>query len=277
MSAQLASWVGEHSRASYRGRAVLIQYALASLHDGTPAADVTRDDLIRRTGLGRDSVVYGRNEVLGRPTMVGGGRNGDREVPGLACPELEELEAPGGRGRSGRYRPLFALCPRGKKCWSCDALAKALGKPRPRPPERVRPGDGSGAAQDLETVGPADGFEETTDAETVGPGDGFAGGAEPGNRRADSRNRRAARPTTVTAPPVGVSGDAGLSADNPDPAPDPEAAGEAGRPADNPHPEPGTTGRAAQAASLPRVDLRGASKTTPAPRFARHPSSTTVA
>ena len=237
MSGQLVSWVGEHSRASYRGRAVLIQYAAAANHDGTPAADVTREDLTDRTGPGRMTVVYGRNEVLGRPTMVGG-RNGRREVPGLACPELEELEAPGGRGRVGRHRLLPVLCPAGVKCWSCDALAKALKRPRPRA-ETVRPTDGSGA-----TRGP----------ETVRPRDGLGNGAEPGNRPSDG-------PTTVTAPPVEVSGDAGAPADNPDREP--------GTTDRNPEPAPGTTKRAATAASLRVVGSRGASMHTPTPPLPR--------
>lgn len=105
MSGPLATWVAEHSQASWRGRAVLVQYALAAYHDGMPAATVTRDDLTHRTGLGRGTVVQGRNEVV---------RLG----------ELIELERPGGRGRSGQFYLPVSLCPTEAHCWSCAALAQ---------------------------------------------------------------------------------------------------------------------------------------------------------
>jgi hypothetical protein len=107
VSGPLASWVGEHSKASWRGRAVLIQYALAANHDGTPAADVSRDDLEHRTGHGHSTIVKGRQEAL-------------------ALGELEQLEAPVGRGNVGRYRVHFTLCPDEARCWVCPTLADLL-------------------------------------------------------------------------------------------------------------------------------------------------------
>jgi hypothetical protein len=176
VSGQLASWVGEHSRASWRGKAVLNQYALASHHDGRPAADITREDWKRRTGHEVDTLVRGRNEVLGRPTKAGG----REEIPGLDVPELVELEAPGGRGKVGSYQLLVYLCPKWVKCWSCDALAKVLKRARPK--------------LDAEYV---------IDPETVAHGDSFEEGKRRPRRRISSgdgsRNRRPRRPTTSKA------------------------------------------------------------------------------
>jgi hypothetical protein len=109
VSGPLASWVGEHSKATWRGRAVLKEYALASNHDGTPAADVSRSDLEHRTGHGHNTVVKGRQEVL-------------------ALGELEELERPGGAGKVGSYRVRFTLCPAEARCWVCATLADLLAK-----------------------------------------------------------------------------------------------------------------------------------------------------
>jgi hypothetical protein len=165
VSGQLASWVAEHSAASYRGVAVLNQYALAANHDGTPATDVTRDDLVRRTRLGKQTVIAGRQEVIKRK-------------------ELEELEAPGGRGKPGRFRVVVALCPDGVRCWSCDALAKAMKRRRPKG----------------ETVRSADGFEEGPSTETVRSADGFGGGGEPRKGPSQTRKGPPRGPTTVTVP-----------------------------------------------------------------------------
>lgn len=110
MSGPLVTWVGEHSKATWKGRAVLIQYAVAAYHDGTPAADVSRDDLERRTGLGRTTLAAGRQEAV-------------------TLGELVELERPGGgRGRIGRYRVAVSLCPPEADCWSCSILAGLLGE-----------------------------------------------------------------------------------------------------------------------------------------------------
>ena len=111
MSGPLATWVGEHSKASWRGRAVLSQYALAANHDGTPAADVTREDLERRTGMSRATIGRGRQEV----EQLG---------------ELQQLDAGGGRGRLSRWRVVVTLCDPEAGCWSCGLLAHQLHKVR---------------------------------------------------------------------------------------------------------------------------------------------------
>jgi hypothetical protein len=136
--------------------AVLNQYALAANHDGTPATDVTRDDLVRRTRLGKQTVIAGRQEAIERK-------------------ELEELEAPGGRGKPGRFRVVVALCPDGKPCWSCDALAKAMKRRRPK-------------------------------AETVRSADGFGEAGEPRKGPPQTRKGPPRGPTTVTVP-TGLVGD----------------------------------------------------------------------
>jgi hypothetical protein len=112
----------EHSKASWRGKAVLKEYALASHHDGTLAEGVSRDDLEHRTGLGHDTIVKGRKEVL-------------------ALGELEELEAPGGAGKVGRYQVNFTLCPAEARCRKCKTLARLL-------PKTVRDADGSKGPND---------------------------------------------------------------------------------------------------------------------------------
>jgi hypothetical protein len=113
VSGPLATWVGEHSKASWRGRAVLSHYALAANPDGTPAADVTREDLKRRTGMSRATIGRGRQEV----EQLG---------------ELQQLDAGGGRGRLSRWRVVVTLCNPEAGCWSCDLLAPLLQK-RSRP------------------------------------------------------------------------------------------------------------------------------------------------
>jgi hypothetical protein len=126
MSGPLASWVGEHSQASWKGRAVVKEYALAARHDGTPAADVTLDDLEHRTRHSRTTVKAGRREAV-------------------RLRELVELERPGkGRGYPGRYRVAFTLCPAEAGCWSCSILAELLaGRGRVTPPS----GKGKGSRE----------------------------------------------------------------------------------------------------------------------------------
>ena len=111
VSGPLATWIGEHSKASWRGRAVLSQYALAANHDGNPAADVTREDLERRTGMSRATIGRGRQEV----EQLG---------------ELQQLDSGGGRGRLSRWRVVVTLCDPEAGCWSCGLLAHQLQKVR---------------------------------------------------------------------------------------------------------------------------------------------------
>jgi len=107
VSGPLASWVAEHSRAGWKGRAVLLQYALAANHDGTPASSVTREDLERRIGVRRDAVIAGRKEVL----KLG---------------ELIQDKAPGGKHNPGAFRVRLVLCPATAGCWVCPILADLL-------------------------------------------------------------------------------------------------------------------------------------------------------
>jgi hypothetical protein len=173
VSGPLASWVGEHSKASWRGRAVLVQYALAAHHDGMPAADVSREDLTRRTGLGRETVKTGRREVID-------------------LGELVELKSPGGRGRVGRYAVAVWSCPPGARCWTCDLLAErgrpAAGLPGSGPRGKGPPQRGKGPPQ--RRKGPPHG--PTTETETYHP----QGGTAPPGETDDARS---------SAPPRGGS------------------------------------------------------------------------
>src|SRR5512133_1351341 len=109
VSGPLGSWAGEHSKASWRGRAVLLQYALAAHHDGSPAADLTRDDLERRTGMSRATIGRGRQELA----QLG---------------ELAPVDAGGGRHNLSRWRVVVTLCDPEAGCWSCGVLAGLLQK-----------------------------------------------------------------------------------------------------------------------------------------------------
>jgi len=213
MSDGLASWFGEHTKAGPHGAAVGTQYALACKLDGTPAlggdgnpVNVTRDDLIRRTKLGHDAVVHGRNELLGRPTTLHGGSGRKRAAPGLEVPELEELEAAGGRGKYGLYRIRVYLCPKWKQCWTCADLARKLKRRRPEvraeylnPEDGVPPQPKDPQEPEIPSGSPTLSAEPeaeipsgspTVPAEkTVGPPGRFSGDGDPGNRRA-------ARPTS---------------------------------------------------------------------------------
>jgi len=111
VSGPLASWVGEHSKASWRGKVVLKEYALAAHHDGTPSVDVSRDDLVRRTGCGSTTVTAGRKEVV-------------------ELGELVELRRPLGRGNVGSYQVAVTLCPAEVHCWACALLSHLLEKGR---------------------------------------------------------------------------------------------------------------------------------------------------
>jgi hypothetical protein len=155
VSGPLATWVGEHSKASWRGRAVLSQYALAANPDGTPAADVTREDLERRTGMSRATIGRGRQEV----EQLG---------------ELQQLDAGGGRGRLSRWRVEVTLCDPEASCWSCDLLAPLLQKgsrphsvpaAKPAPAEHVSVGKGRQQSQNVLPQSPT---TETVTAPTTG-------------------------------------------------------------------------------------------------------------
>jgi hypothetical protein len=106
VSGPLASWVSEHSRASHRGRAVLVQLALRARHDGTPTSDVTRAQLEHRTGMSLTRV-----------------RQGLAEIRRLG--EVQVVEQGGGRGRPTRYYIPAPPCPAEAECWECRVLSTA--------------------------------------------------------------------------------------------------------------------------------------------------------
>jgi hypothetical protein len=101
--------VSEHSRASHRGRAVLVQLALRARHDGMPTSDVSRAQLEHRTGMSLTNVRYGLAEVR---------RLG----------EVRVVEQGGGRGRPTRYYVPAPPCPAEAECWDCRVLADTIAK-----------------------------------------------------------------------------------------------------------------------------------------------------
>jgi hypothetical protein len=109
VSGPLASWVSEHSRASNRGRAVLVQLALRARHDGMPTSDVSRAQLEHRTGMGLTNV-----------------REGLAEVRRLG--EVRVVDQGGGRGRPTRYYIPAPPCPAEAECWDCRTLADVIAK-----------------------------------------------------------------------------------------------------------------------------------------------------
>jgi hypothetical protein len=148
MSGPLASWAAEHSKAGPVGRAVLVQYALAANHDGSPSRyQPALEDLARRTGYGRSTVIPARADLVARG-------------------ELIELEPGGGRGLVGRYSVPSTLCPPEGRCWPCALLAELLGQ-RVQQLDRFQGRKGPAQAR----KGPADGRKgpaagPTTETET---------------------------------------------------------------------------------------------------------------
>jgi hypothetical protein len=129
VSGQLATWAAEHSKATWKGRVVLVQLALAARPCGCPAGDTTRADLVRRTGLSLTTI-----------------RDGIAEVKELG--EVKPLEQGGGRSRPTRYALVVALChPDAGDCWSCSVLAEVLTKTGRHTPCFASSDDGNRAPQ----------------------------------------------------------------------------------------------------------------------------------
>jgi hypothetical protein len=166
MSGPLASWVGEHSKASWRGKVVLKEYALAAYDDGTPATDVSRDDLARRTGCSTTTVKTGRQEVL-------------------ELGELVELQAPVGRGNVGSYQVSVTLCPAEAHCWTCALLSQLLEKGRPAAPSGARKGSRIGG-KGSRIRGKGSRGDPTNVTETYPP----SGGTSPSGESSDARSAR---------------------------------------------------------------------------------------
>jgi hypothetical protein len=172
VSGPLASWVGEHSKASWRGKVVLKEYALAAHHDGSPSVDVSRDDLVRRIGCGVTTVKAGRQEVV-------------------ELGELVELRQPLGRGNVGSYRVEVVLCPAEVHCWTCALLSHLLEKGRVAAP--LGEGKGSpieGKGSPIRRKGSRGGPTNGTETDHPQGGTSPPGGA--GDARS-ARSRRGAR------------------------------------------------------------------------------------
>jgi hypothetical protein len=152
---------------------VLKEYALAAHHDGTPSVDVSRDDLVRRTGCGMTTVKAGRKEVI-------------------ELDELVELRQPLGRGNVGSYRVEVVLCPAEVHCWTCALLSHLLEKGRVAAP--LGEGKGSpieGKGSPIRRKGSRGG--PTNGTETDHPQGGTSPPGESDDVARSARSRRGAR------------------------------------------------------------------------------------
>jgi hypothetical protein len=120
VSGPLVDWVLAHSKASRNGKLILVSFAAAARHNGTPARVLEPAQHMNRTGMRGGQYYRALREVVERG-------------------ELERSRPDGGRHVLTRYRVPFTLCPTGADCWECDQLRQTLPPAGEKPPRNSPP------------------------------------------------------------------------------------------------------------------------------------------